>query len=251
MSSVTGYVGWPPMHVGISYGDPTAGLHGAFAILCALLYRERTGRGQMIDLSQWETSMAVLPEAIMDYTMNGRQPARAGNRDPHMAPHGVFRCAGHDRWVAIAVEDDGQWHALCRVMGRPDLAGDDRFATLAARKRNEDDLEALVAAWTAQFPPEDVTARLQAEAIPAFTSATSADLSADPHLNDRGFFVTLDHPEVGRRQHVGVPWRTHDTPSIVRRAAPCLGQDTEQVLTEVLGYSPAEVADLRARGILA
>src|SRR5438045_7241816 len=94
MSSVTGYRGFPPMHVGISYGDPTGGLHGAVAVLAALLHRQRTGHGQFIDLSQQETTIAVLPEGVMDYTMNSTQPARSGNRDPAMAPHGVFRCAG-------------------------------------------------------------------------------------------------------------------------------------------------------------
>src|SRR5436309_3408269 len=109
MSSVTGYRGFPPMHVGISYGDPTGGLHGAVAVLAALLHRARTGQGQYIDLSQWETSMAVLPEAICGWTMNGAAPERDGNRDAHMAPHGVFRAAGEDRWVALAVEDDAAW----------------------------------------------------------------------------------------------------------------------------------------------
>ena len=97
MSSLTGYKGWRPMHVGISYGDPNGGLHGAFAVLCALMYRARTGKGQYIDLSQWETSTAMVAEGLLDHSMNGSQPERDGNRDPHMAPHGVFRCAGEDR----------------------------------------------------------------------------------------------------------------------------------------------------------
>src|SRR3989440_341704 len=107
MSSVTGYRGFPPMHVGISYGDPTGGLHGAVAVLAALLHRARTGQGQYVDLSQWETSMAVLPEAICAWTMNGAAPERDGNRDAHMAPHGVFRAAGEEdavrRHVRVAV----------------------------------------------------------------------------------------------------------------------------------------------------
>src|SRR3989454_11338051 len=110
MSSVTGYRGFPPMHVGISYGNPTGGLHGAVAVLAALLHRARTGQGQYLDLSQWEASMAVLPEAICAWTMNGAAPERDGNRDAHMAPHGVFRAAGEDRWVAIAVEDRSEEH---------------------------------------------------------------------------------------------------------------------------------------------
>src|SRR5262249_22117483 len=150
MSSVTGYRGAPPMHVGISYGDPTGGLHGAVAVLAALLHRARTPEGQYIDLPQWETSMAVLPDALPAWTMNRVEPARDGNRHPGMAPHGVFRAAGDDRWLALAVEDDAAWARFAAAIGRPELARDPRWATLAARKANEDDLEALVTAWTSE-----------------------------------------------------------------------------------------------------
>src|SRR5213083_3445459 len=124
MSSVTGYRGFPPMHVGISYGDPTGGLHGAVAVLAALLHRARTGQGQYIDLSQWESSMTVLPDAIISWTMNGAAPERDGNRDPHMAPHGVFRAAGSDRWLSLAVDNDEEWRSLCAVIGDTTLAVD-------------------------------------------------------------------------------------------------------------------------------
>jgi crotonobetainyl-CoA:carnitine CoA-transferase CaiB-like acyl-CoA transferase len=155
------------MHVGISYGDPTAGLHGAFAVLAALVHRERTGEGQFIDLSQTETVIAVLPEGTMDYAMNGTQPERCGNRDPHMAPHGVFRCAGDQRWVSIAVRDDAEWQRLAKVIGGLTLANDQRFATIAARKHNEDALEEIVTAWTSQRSAE--AAHAPRRPIPAFT----------------------------------------------------------------------------------
>jgi crotonobetainyl-CoA:carnitine CoA-transferase CaiB-like acyl-CoA transferase len=250
MSSVTGYRGFPPMHVGISYGDPTGGLHGAVAVLAALLHRARTGTGQYIDLSQWETSMAVLPDAIVEYTMNGTQPARDGNRHPHMAPHGVFPAAGADRWVAVAVEDDAAWGRLAAAIGRPDLATDPRYATLAGRKEREDELEDLVAGWTRARPPEEATPILQAAGVAAFTAATNRDIAEDPHLNARGFFVDLPHPEVGVRRHVGVPWRMSASECRVRHPAPRLGADTDTVLREVCGYSAAEIEALRAAGAL-
>ncbi|HUI24768.1 MAG TPA: CoA transferase [Candidatus Kryptonia bacterium] len=250
LSSVTGYRDWPPMHVGISYGDPNGGLHGAVAVLAALLRRARTGRGQYIDLSQQETSVAVLPEAVIEYTMNGTQPMRDGNRDPDMAPHGVFRCTGNERWVAIAARTDGEWQALAQIIGEPGLATDSRFATLAARKANEDALEELVARWCALHSPEDVTERLQAAGIPAFVSASNRDLSEDAHLNAAGFFVSLPHPEVGVRQHAGIPWRMSRTPCAVHSAAPCLGADTDYVMGELLGYSAAEIAALKEAGVL-
>jgi crotonobetainyl-CoA:carnitine CoA-transferase CaiB-like acyl-CoA transferase len=251
MSSVTGYRGHPPMHVGVSYGDPTGGLHGAFAVLAALLHRARTGQGQYIDLSQWETSMAVLPEAIMRYTMSGTAPERDGNRDPHMAPHGVFKAAGEDeRWIAIAVEDDAGFARLTALMGQPELAENPRFATLVARKQHEDELEALVAAWTAGQDADALAARLQEAGIAAFISARNRDLAEDAHLRERGFPVTLEHPEVGAMMHLGVPWRMSASDARVRRAAPCLGQDTDQVLRDVCGYGADEIAAMRAAGTL-
>jgi len=250
MSSVTGYRDFPPMHVGISYGDPTGGLHGAVAVLAALLHRARTGEGQYIDLSQWETSMAVLPEAITAWTMNGTQPARDGNRHPHMAPHGIFRAAGDDRWIAVAVEDDAGWTRLATLVGRPELAADPRYATAAARKQHEDEVEELVTAWTSMRSPEDATAALQAAGVAAFTAATNRDLAEDAHLNARNFFVDLPHGEIGVKRHVGVPWRMSASDCGVRAAAPCLGADTDAVLREVCGCSEAEIAALREQRAL-
>ncbi len=250
MSSLTGYRGFPPMHVGISYGDPTGGLHGAVAVLGALLHRARTGEGQYIDLSQWETTMAVLPDGITAWTMNSAVPARDGNRHPAMAPHGIFRAAGEDRWVAVAVEDDAAWSRFAGIIGRPELANDPRWATLAARKENEGELEELVTAWTSARSPDDVTATLQAAGVGAFVAATNQDLAEDPHLNARGYFVELPHPVVGTRKHVGVPWKMSASECRVRAAAPVLGADTDQVLRDVCRYSEGEIAHLRDVGAL-
>jgi len=250
LSSLTGYADWPPMHVGISYGDPTAGLHGAFAVLAALLYRQRTGQGQFIDLSQQETTVSVIPEGTMDYTMNGTQPARQGNRDPQMAPHGVFRCAGEQRWVAIAVRSDDEWRRLAEIIGGPPLKKDTRFADLAARKRNEDELETVLTAWTISRSAEEITEQLQAVGIPAFPTFNSKDIADDPHLRQAGLFVELDHPEIGAQTHIGIPWHLSATPLFVRRPAPCLGQHTDQIMSELLGYDATTIEQLRAEKIL-
>lgn len=250
MSSLTGYAGAPPMHAGISYGDPTGGLHGAFAVLAALLYRARTGRGQFIDLSQQETTIAMLPEGVIDYSMNRTQPPRQGNRDPAMVPHGVFRCAGEQRWVAIAVRDDTEWQRFANVISHPELANDPQYQTLAGRTRNEDRLEKVVTQWTLARSPEEATRILQEAGIPAFTSYSSKDLAEDPHLNQAEFFVHLDHPEVGKRQHIGIPWRMSGTLCTVQRPAPCLGEHTDYVLSAILNYSDKEIARLRAENVL-
>jgi benzylsuccinate CoA-transferase BbsF subunit len=251
MSSLTGYAGWPPMHVGISYGDPTGGLHGAVAVLSALLHRAASGEGQYIDLSQQETSVAVLGEGVLEQTVSGTQPARDGNRNLRMAPHGVFRCAGEQRWVAIAVRSDDEFRRCVEVMDQPELAADPRFASLPARKANEDALEAALSAWTVTLRAEEVAERLQRAGIAASVSMHSQDLAEDPHLAASGFFVQLPHREVGTRLHLGMPWQMSDTACAVRQAAPCLGEHTDDVLHRIVGYSADHIAALRERGVLA
>jgi crotonobetainyl-CoA:carnitine CoA-transferase CaiB-like acyl-CoA transferase len=168
-----------------------------------------------------------------------------------MAPHGVFRAGGDDRWIAIAVEDDAAWARLARAMGRPELADDARFATVVARKRNEDELETVVSAWTRERAPDEATALLQAAGVSAFTAATNRDLAENPHLAARRYFVDLEHPEVGVRRHAGIPWRLSESETRVRRPAPCLGADTDDVLRGVCGYGDADIARLRAANVLA
>jgi benzylsuccinate CoA-transferase BbsF subunit len=250
LSSLTGYAGYPPMHVGISYGDPTAGLHAAFAVLAALWHREETGEGQFIDLSQWETTIAVIPEAVIEYAWHGTQPERNGNRDPLMVPHGIFRCAGEQRWVAIAVRDDEEWIKLARVMGREDLAEHPRLRHQAGRREAIESIEEAIESWTIQRSPREVTALLQAEGIPAFPCYDSRDIAEDEHLRSEGFFVELEHPEVGRKLHLGIPWKMEGTPCEVSRPAPLLGEHTDQVLREILGYDTARIEALRRTGVL-
>src|ERR1700693_4885907 len=157
LSSLTGYKGFPPMHAGFSYADPNAGVHGAFALLTALYHRAKTGQGQYIDMSQWECAMGLLAEGILEYTMNGREPERIGNEDPLMAPHGIYRCVdradkvmggGVDQLVAIGVADDIEFARFATAIGKPQLSGDAKFATLKARKANEQELNRIGAEWT-------------------------------------------------------------------------------------------------------
>jgi benzylsuccinate CoA-transferase BbsF subunit len=162
LASVSGYPGKGPSEIGISYGDPNAALHAALAVLAALRHRDRTGEGQFIDMSQWESAVGLGVEALMDTVMNGTQPPPQGNRDLVEAPQGVFRCAGEDEWVALACWGDAQWHALARAIGRPDLEHDERLRTAAGRKRNEDLLETAIAGWTATRSPDAVVEVLQA-----------------------------------------------------------------------------------------
>jgi benzylsuccinate CoA-transferase BbsF subunit len=262
-STLTGYRHWQkPMHLGLSYGDPNAGHHAAFALLAALWHRQRTGQGQYIDMSQWESTIVLLGDALLHQQMFGQQPPRQGNRDPHMAPHGFFRCRPappgslpegmllEDRWVSIACASDQEWRALCQVMGRPELAEDPRFATLAARKQNEDELEAIVEEWTLTQEPFEAAAKLQAAGVAAFPPLCNKELAEDPGLNAWGAFVEKEHPQAGVRKHIGIPWKLPASPCQVWRAAPVLGQDNDYVFQQLLGLSEQEVAALKEKGVI-
>jgi len=259
LSSLTGYKDWPPMHAGFSYADPNAGIHAAFAVLAALYHRSKTGEGQYIDMSQWECAMDLLAEGILDYTMNGHEPVRDGNHDPMMAPHNNFRCKDLpekilevtiDTWVSIVADNDEEWRRLADAIGKPELGSDPRFARLKARKQNEDALEAIITEWTSTRTSREVQEHLQKAGVTAFACATNKDIAEDPHLNQRGYFVELPHPEVGTQKHIGMPWKMSATPCQVKAAAPAMGQHTDEVLTSILGYTPEQVEKLREAGTL-
>jgi crotonobetainyl-CoA:carnitine CoA-transferase CaiB-like acyl-CoA transferase len=250
--SVSGYESGQPAETGITYGDPNAGAFGAYAAIAALLHRERTGEGQHIDLSLWETLEMVMPEAWLEYAMNGREPRVRGNRDACMAPHNCYKSRGDaEQWVTIAVGTQREWQALCDAIGQPSLADNPRFATPALRKQNEDELDAVITQWTSQRDRWEATEILQGAGVAAMPTLSNQDLALDPHLHERGFLVALEHPEVGRRIHAGIPWTMSGTPCCVRRPAPLFGADTDEVLSTLLGYSPARIESLRNAGVLA
>jgi len=251
ISSLTGYRGLGPAEVGISYGDPNAGIFGAFAALAALAYRQRTGRGVHVDLALWEALLTLQPEGLMDYAMNRTQPERDGNHDRWMAPHDCFKCQGDDdKWVTIVCGTEAEWQALCKAMGKPELATDKRFATATARKANEDALEEIITAWTQERDRWEVTEILQKAGVAAFPSLSNKDLATNPHLAARGYLVQKEHPEVGKRIHAGIPWQMSSTPCEVRAAAPLRGQHSDYVLRDILELSEAEVRKLKEEQIL-
>ncbi|MHB8684574.1 MAG: CaiB/BaiF CoA transferase family protein, partial [Dehalococcoidia bacterium] len=250
-NELCGFPSRPPMGLGTNYPDYVINPgHTLVAILAALHHRKRTGKGQRIELAQIESSVAPLAPALMDCTVNGRIEVRAGNRLPHAAPHGAFRCKDNewngqpeDRWCVIAVFDDAQWRALVEAMGSPVWADDARFAAHAGRKQHEDEIDAKIGEWTRERTAEEVMALVQARGVPGGIVANARDMLEDEHLKARGYYVYLDHPEAGRTAYDGPPFRLSKTPGVLRTPAPVLGQHNELVCKEILGMTDDEIAD--------
>jgi len=238
--------GVPPLYAANGYGDPHAGVCSAYGVLAALVARLRNGGGQYIDASLWESMISNGFEGWINAALGNAPYPYMGNRDPVYAPHNCFPSTGDDKWVAIAVTSDAEWQGLCRAMGNAALRDDPRFRTAEARKANEAALEELLSAWTREQSREEATRRLQAEGVPAHPVLDTAELADDDHLEARGFFSRIPHPEVGTQQHTGIPWLLHNAPNGVRERAPLLGEHTDQVLQERLRRDPAEIARLRA-----
>jgi len=250
ITCLTSFPGKPPSGLGYSYADHVAGLMAVLALLGALEYRRRTGKGQYIDVSQVEAMASLLGDAIVDYTLNDKPPEPVGNSSTEAAPHGVYRCQGDDRWCAITVFTDEEWRRFKRALGNPSWTEDSRFAILSDRLENTDELNRLVAGWTRQHSAEEVMALLQEHGVAAGVVQNASDLANDPQLKQRGFFVELGHPELGKTISDATPIRLSDTPAKYNRAAPMLGQDNGYVYKQLLGMSEDEVAELGEQGII-
>ncbi len=247
-SHITGWADREPAIPLSAYTDFIAFPHMVSILIAALIYRDRTGRGQYIDVSQLECSVQFLAPPIMDYMVNGRIMMRMGNRSTHAAPHGIYPCLGEDTWCAIAVSTDDEWRAFCRVIGNPVWTSDPRFSTLLGRKENEDELDALVTEWTVNYPPEEIMKQMQEASVPAGIAASAQDLVEDAQLNHRGTHIILEHPEIGPHIYQPPPYRLSKIPAELTMPAPCIGQHNEYILKDVLGMSDEEVAALIAAG---
>ena len=240
--------GWPdrlPCGPFSAYTDYVSPRFLLCSILAALEHRRRTGEGQYIDLSQAEASLQLMAPAVLDYMVNGRIMERAGNDDMRYAPHGIYRAAGDDGWLAVAVTSDDEWRALCGVLARPDLAGLSGGERLARRR----DLDDVVGAWVAARPPAEGMATLQAARVPAHQAQNYQEVWEDPQLRHRGHFVELPHGEMGTSWVEASRFRFSRTPAGPVTGAPTLGEHSWQVLTEILGYDDDRAGELAARGI--
>ena len=252
ISHMTGYRDGEPIGTGYAYTDFFVPHLAAAALIAALDHRERTGEGQHIDFAQIEAAIYATETMMLDYTVNGHEQHRDGNRHPQVAPHGAFRCeaegADDDRWIAIACFEDADWHSLCRVLDADDLRSNPRFETLEARKANEDDLERELTARTRARTARSLMEELQEAGVAAGMVQRPSDLFEDPQLSHRGHYWFLDHPVMGRRAYDGPSFRMSATPAVLHKAAPLLGADTERVFREVVGLEEDEFIELLASG---
>lgn len=254
-------VGWPgelPVGPFGPYTDYVGPRFSIVALLAALDHRRRTGEGAHLDVSQAEAGMQFLAPQIAAYSVNGSVAQHDGNRDPEMAPHGVFRCLpdpsdparAQECWIAIAARNDAEWQSLACLIGGDALAADPRWATLAQRKADEDALEARVGAWCARHTAHDAQQVLQAAGVAAHMAASSRSMIDDPQLRLRGHFVALAHPLMGVSTVEASRYRLSETPGGPERCAPTYGRDNDAVLRGLLGYGDAEIEALEGAGVL-
>lgn len=253
LAHMTGYREGPPMMSEIPYADYVAAEYTTFAIMAALLHRMHTGEGQFIDVSQAQTVSSNMPEPFLDFAVNARTEPRMGNEDPALAPHGCYPCRGDDRWIAIAVSDDIQWQALCRVLGKPQWITDPRFSDGLLRWHYRAELDEMVCDCTRAWDAHELMHALQGAGVSAGAVLDSESLLFDPHLRSRGFFeVASHHPstDMPPLPYAGRPWKLSDSPALPPRSAPIMGEHNRTVLCELLGRSEDELAALESNGVI-
>ena len=245
---VTGYPDQRPELPGFAFTDYVAMRANALAILGALEYKRRTGKGQYIDASQMEASIPLLTPLILEYEANGTESKRIGNRSTYAAPHGVYRCKGKDRWCAITVFSDEDWQNFCQSIGQLPWTQDPEFTTLLGRLKHVDRLDRLVEEWTVNHSAEEVMDIMQKAEVAAGVVEDGEDLDKDIQLKSRHFYWDLEHPEIGRFTYSGMPVIMSKTPYEIN-PAPGLGEHNEHVYTKLLDMPDEEFVQLLKDGV--
>ncbi|MFC2034128.1 CaiB/BaiF CoA transferase family protein [Chloroflexota bacterium] len=250
MTYLTSFPGEPPSGLGYAYSDHVSGLMAVLALLGALEYRRKTGKGQYIDVSQVEAMSSLMGEAFVKYGINDKSPEPIGNHSANKAPCGIYRCLGDDRWCAIIVSSDDEWKALKLALGNPSWVEDKKFDTVAARLKNVDEMDNLLENWTRERIAEDVMVLLQKHGVAAGVVQDARDLVNDHQLKERDFFVELAGSELGKTVSDATPIKLSEIPADYKQAAPAQGQHNNYVYGELLGIGEKELSDLKQQGVI-
>ncbi len=237
----------PSANSTVLMSDAAGGTQGAFAVLAALHHRKRTGRGQLIELSQAENALPFMGQSFMDFSMNGRNASTLGNRHPY-AVQGCYPCKGDDRWVTITLFDDKDWAAFVQALGIPDWCREENFADAISRYRHHDELDRYIAQWTEQLESNDVMRLLQSVGVAAGPVMDQRDAYEDPHLNEREVFEEVYQEDTGTHRYPGAPYKMSETPIKIRRGPVRLGEDNEYIYKTLLNCTGEEYAELEAQG---
>jgi crotonobetainyl-CoA:carnitine CoA-transferase CaiB-like acyl-CoA transferase len=248
MMSVTGHPDSPPTKVGTSLGDVNASVHAAFAIMAALWHREKTGRGQDIDISMQETMVSILEGGIVRWTIGKELLTPIGSMNPHEAPMAAFRCK--DGHLIIATVGDEHWQRFCRAINRPDWAADPGYRSKRQRWEKKYILQEEIEKITVNYTVKEVGEMMDRERVANSPILNIQQVVDDPHLNARGYFVEVEHPVIGKSKIPGIPFKLSETPGEVERPSPLVGEHNELILGKYLGMSKAEVSQLKAEGVL-
>ena len=244
---VTGFPDQAPVKVGVSIADANAGIHAAFCMMAALYYREHTGKGQYIDVSMMETTMSVLENFVLQYTLNGVIPERMGNEHSASQPFDVYETK--DDYVAVATGSNKLFGRMQDVMGM-DLMADPRFAENTLRRKNYKDLRPIIAAWMKQYTTADIVDRFDKAGVPVAPLLTIEELVNHPQIRQRGMIVTQHHPVIGDFEMPGFPAHFSEIQTPVRKAAPLLGEDTDTVLRDMLKLGRERIQQLKDDHVL-
>jgi len=250
LDSTLGYEEGRPLGLKHAYGDICGALHTVFAIVAALYQRQRTGRGQYIDLSMLRATVATQGLGLMEYIMTGRVMQPRGNYDPTMAPYSNYPCEGEDRWVSIAVATDEEWQGLKAALGSPAWTSDPKFASRYGRLKHRHELDQHLAQWTAGRSAETVTELLQSHGVAAVPVMGAEERLFNSHFRERGLYADIDHPSLGAEPIFNLMWNLSQTASAIRRHAPLMGEHNQQVFCEILGMSAQEVKALEETQVI-
>jgi crotonobetainyl-CoA:carnitine CoA-transferase CaiB-like acyl-CoA transferase len=253
LANYTGYLDGPPSRVGQNYFDTTCANNIVIAVLAALCYRQRTGKGQFIDHSMFEACTQNTAEGLLEYQMTGRKGERWGARNPSYAPQGCYPCQGIDRWIVIGITSDEEWKAFVKAMGDPEWAQDPKYGTALGRRKAHDELDERIAAWTKDKDSYELMNKLQAVGVPAGAVLTGKDFLLDPHIKARGYFELIDHtrePELGVRPYAGRAFKSSLNDYKIAGPAPTLGEHNEYIIRDLLGHSQDFVQEMYEKGVI-